>query len=395
MFIGDGSFKRIWRFFLGLVAGIASSACLAQSPAVTLAGVAYSGDAASIQQRFRYSSQYAAQLPAGDSMLKRTQAALAQHPSTSLDVRAEPIEELKGRDQAIVTSLVLNSETVSVEEFGGVHKLFVLIRGQALFFDFKSMAVVRSYPISFAYIDNLRTRPTESDVQARVKLVFEGANGKPGLFGRYAQTLASAQLPQQTPRFVQVTQVEVAPEMLQQLPAYLKTSESVYQTWAADLVAEAISTRVGIPMVPFSKGYAIGNVMSMQVLDGDVFNLTLPKPDYEIGINLKGLKKVQYSQNNAGTSYVYGAFADVRMDEPLSGKSYLNTSLKNAEVKVVPATQTVVDDFPAFYDALNGMFVKLAESVAGRDEKWIKSAAGAADIAAQMTKTKELMNLCK
>jgi hypothetical protein len=183
--------------------------------------------------------------------------------------------------------------------------------------------------------------------------------------------------------------------MLAALPEPFRGSQAVSENWAADLVGEAISTRVGVPIVPYVKGHAVGNVMSMQVMDGEVFNLELPKPDYAISVELKGVKKVKYSEGAGGASYVYGSFADIRIEEPLSGATYLNTALKNGEVKIVPASQTYVDDFPAFYDSLNGMFVKLAEAVAGKGNGWIKTAAAAPDIVAQVSKTMELMKLCK
>jgi hypothetical protein len=327
--------------------------------------------------------------------LKQVLAAVQKAPSEHMKVTTEPLDELKGRDQALVVSLVLNSETVSVEQFGDVRKLFVLIRGQALFFDFKSMTVVRAYPLSFAYIDNFRKDPSEAEIAARIKAVYEGVDGKPGIFGRFAHALATAKVPTQTPRFLQVTQVSFPAEMVGQFPSYLKSAPSVYETWAADMVSEAISSRVGVPIIPYAKGYAIGNVMSMQVMNGDVFNLKLPTPDYVITVDFKGLKKVKYSENAAGASFVYGSFADIRIEEPLSRTFFLNTPLKNAEVKVVPASQTQVDDFPAFVDSLNGMFVKLADAVAGKGNTWVKAAAGAQDIEAQISKTKDLMNLCK
>lgn len=368
----------------------------AQEREVTFAGIAYSGDAASLDQRFLYSRKYEAALKVdGDSSYKRALAATQLTPPQRLKLTTGQIEELKGRDQALVVSLVLNSETISIESFGDTRKLFVLLRGQVLFFDFKSMAVVRSYPVSFAYIDNLNRQPTEQDIMLRVRQVFEGANDKPGLYGRFANVVAHAQVPTQTPRFLQVSKVTVSQETLVNLPDYLKGSPMVYETWAADLVSEALSTRVGVPIIPYSKGYAIGNVMSLRVSDGEVYNLTLPKPDYEINVELKGLKKVRYSQSGAGASFVYGAFADIKIEEPLSATVYMNTAIRNAEVKVVPASQTHVDDFPAFYDSVNGMFVKLAEAVAGKGNTWVKAAASAPDIETQITKTKELMNLCK
>lgn len=374
---------------------VAAQAAYAQERAVTLAGVAYLGDDATREARFPYSHKYENQLKqAGDSNFKRTAAAVAAMPPQSLRFTAEALGgALKDQDRALVTSLVLNSETVSVERFGDVRKLFVLLRGQALFFDFKSMTVVRSYPVSFGYVDNFRHDPSEQEILERVRLVFEGAGGKPGLYARYASTLAAATVPKQVPRYLQVTQVDVAPEMLAVMPEHLKTSKGVYETWAADLVAEAISTRVGVPIVPYSKGYAIGNVMSMRVADGKVYNLKLPTPDYAISVDLKGVKKLKYGEGAGGASYIYGTFADVRIEGPLG--THLNTGLKNGEVKIVPASQTYVDDFPAFYDSLNGMFVKLAESIAGKGNGWVKSAAVAPDILAQINKTMELMQQCK
>src|SRR4051812_4523025 len=112
----------------------------AQDREVVLAGVAYSGDSTSIEKRFPRSKRYEEALKtAGTTANQQALAAVQKAPAEHLKVTSQPIAELKGRDQALVVSLVLNSETVSIERFGDVRKLFVLVRAQALFFDFKSM----------------------------------------------------------------------------------------------------------------------------------------------------------------------------------------------------------------------------------------------------------------
>lgn len=381
-------------FAAALLAFVAAAG--AQVREVTFAGVAYAGAANTIDARFPYSRSFEGALKAaGGSPYLRALEYMRATPARGISVTTNPIEELKGRDQALVVALVLSSETVSKESFGDIRKLFVLLRGQAVFFDFKTMTVVRAYPVSFGYVDNFNRDPTEAEILERLKLVYEGASGKPGIYARFASALANASVPQQTPRFLQVTGVTLAPDVVAGLPDSLKTAPTVYETWAADLVGEAISSRVGVPIVPYSKGQAIGKVMPMKVMDGEVYTLTLPKPDYEITVDLKGLKKVRYSQSAAGSAFIYGVFADIRIQEPVSGTTYLNTALKNGEVKVVPASQTYVDDFPAYYDSLNAMFVKLADAVAGKGNAWVKTAAATTDIEAQIAKTKELMNLCK
>lgn len=391
---------RAAKFHAGLLfawAVCAHSALAQPAVDVALAGLAYSGSASTIEQRFEYSRRFEqeqtrAGTPIGQQMLSMLSSAQPRN------LKIVPqLDELKGRTQALATALVIGSETVSAEQFGQVHKLTVLIRGQAMLFDFKSMNVVRSYPVSFAYIDALDHAPQPEEILGRVKLVYQGVNGKPGLLARFAASVAQAEIPANVPRYLQVTSVRVAPEALDTLPAYIKSEPGAAETWAADLVGEALSTQAGVPIVPYAKGYAIGNVMSMLVSDGTVFELKLPKPDYEIAVELSGFKKVRFNEVQGGaTSFVYGAYAQMRIQEPLSGKSFLDTALKNGESRVIPASQEYVDDFPHYYAAVNGLFVKTAQVMSGKgDHKWIKTAAASKDIDAQIAQTKELIQQCK
>ena len=367
----------------------------AQQTEVALAGLAFSGDAASLSQRFPYSVAYEKALKAnGKPAYMMLRDAISQNTPQQLKLVTQ-IDELKGRDQAIAVALVIGSETISVEQLAGLHKLFVLIRAQALFFDFKSMSVVRAYPISFAHIDTFDRAPTPAEVAERVRGVYEGAAGKPGIFARFGATLAKASMPSSTSRYLQISKIAIKPEAMASIPGYLSSSPTIAETWAADLVGEALSTRAGVPIIPYAKGYAVGNVMSMRISDGDVYNLKLPKPDYEIGVELSAFRKIEYGKSAAGASFIYGTYASMKIEEPVSGKVYMNTALKNGEIKLVPVTQTYVDDFPAFYDSINGMFVKLSEALDGRGNTWLKTAAAATDIDKQIADTRELIKLCK
>ncbi|MBL0091206.1 MAG: hypothetical protein IPP50_02245 [Piscinibacter sp.] len=127
----------------------------------------------------------------------------------------------------MAVALVVGAETVSVEQLAGLHKLFVLIRAQALFFDFKSMSVIRAYPISFGHIDIFDRRPTDAEVAVRVRGVYEGAAGKPGIFTRFATTLAGASLPAATSRTLQITRVTLKPEATGSIPEYLRSASTV------------------------------------------------------------------------------------------------------------------------------------------------------------------------
>lgn len=389
-------FGRIVRnFVIGLVTILSFGEVLAQLPTeVALAGLAYAGSEGAVSTRFPYSQQYVKDLgEAGLPVQQRLRQALSTEAPQHLLI-VDQIQELQGRDQALAVAMVLSSETVKVEQFGSLYKLMVLLRAQTMFFDFKSMNVVRSYPLSFAYVDLLDHDPSEAEKRERVKLVFEGANDKPGLIARFVSSVAKASIPSHVPRYLQVTSAQIAPEVLESFPDFIKADP---QTWLADMAGEAISTRVEVPIVPFAKGYAIGNVMSMRVSDGRVWELRLPKPDYVVKVDLTGVKKIKFSEVEGGaTTYVYGAYAQTQIEQPDLNKLYLNTKLKNGESRVIPASQKYVDDFPHFYDAINGLLTKLAVALSGTgDDSWIKSAAAAKDIGQQLNQTMELMKQCK
>lgn len=364
---------------------------------VAVAGMGYAGAANTLEQRFKYSLKYEEARRAQDNPVGAALVKAVQNAAPNYLHNVQQIDSLSGRDQALVVALVIGSETVVSEQFGDLHKLLVLIRGQTMFFDFKSMNVVRSYPLSFAYVDLLNHAPSPEDVQERVKLVYEGANGKPGVLDRFVSSVAAAKVPANVPRLLQVTSVTVKPEALEHIPAYIKSAPGAVDAWLADIVSEAVSSRAGIPVVPFAKGYAIGNVMSMRVSDGKVWELKLPTPDYEIAVELNGFRKVKVSEVPGGaTSYVYAAYSQMRIEEPLSRKVYLDTAIKHGEPRVIPASQRYVDDFPHFYDALNGLFTRLSLSMGGKgDDKWLKLAAGAKDIEQQISLTRELIEQCR
>lgn len=302
-------------------------------------------------------------------------------------------DDLAGRDQAIAVALVMTNETVSTEQIGPIYKLFVQLRGQAMFFDFKSKTVLRAYPFSFAYIDALPSAPTDEQKNERIGYVYLGKNGKPGILERFANALNQASIPTTVPRYLQVSSVTLGEEAVSQFP--VEYAQGAAETWVADTLSEAISSKMSVPILPFAKGYAIGNVMSMTVADGTIFNLTLPKPDYQLVVNIPKLKKIVYEEKAAGKSLIYGTLADLKLEEPLSGTLYLNAQFKNGEAKVVPATQVNTEDFPAFQDSMRGLFTKLYGVIAGESSPWLKSATSNADIEKQITSTRELIKTCK
>lgn len=369
---------------------------IANATSVTFAGMAYSGDSKSIPQRFPYTQRLEKSLAkSGSPINKEINAALAQHKPANFELNQTGLTSLKGQDQAIVVTMLITDETVSVERFGSVAKLLTQVRAQAMFFDFKTMTVLRAYPFSFAHLDVIDHYPNEAEMQSRFSTVFYGADDKPGILSRFADVVAKASIPNNVPRYLQVAQVKFGDEARQVLPAKLAKSPGVAETWLADLFAESLSSKTDVPLLPYSKGYAIGNVMSMRLSDGDVFMLKIPEADYTISLEVPRFKKIVSEQVAAGTSLIYGAYAHIKIQEPVSGKSYMDADFKNGEVKLVPASQDNTDDFPAYYEAIKGLFTKLSDNLTGNKTDWLSSATDTSGIKKQINSTQELLKSCK
>jgi hypothetical protein len=366
---------------------------LSATTTITYAGLAYTGDAKNIDSRFKYSKRYEARLKdqATDIHSKLRQTVQARSYPFALNMTGNT--EIKG-DETLVTTLTITDETISEETFGSVHKLLVQIRAQAMIFDFQSKMLLRAYPLSFAYLDALDHAPSDAEIDDRIAKAYEGVQEKDGIFGRYSNALAQARLPRNDGLFLQITNVTIDADARAAFPEGLSQQQGVAETWLADHLDEALNAYAGVPVVPYSVGYALGNVMQLQLANSN-FNIKFPDPNVEVSVELTGVKRVQYAQNNVGTSYIYGAFATIKIATQGNAHTTLNASFKNGEVKEVPVTQGYVDDLPAYNDAIRGLFNKLSEELGGKDTPWLKSATTAPDITAQLVASRGLLQKCK
>jgi hypothetical protein len=365
----------------------------ADASTVAFAGFAYAGNADTIDTRYKFSKRYEKRLIAKGTDINASLRQALSGRQFLFDLNMTDNADSKG-DEALVTALMVTGETVSEERFGSVHKLLVQVRAQTLIFDFKSKKVRRTYPISFAYLDILDHVPTESDIDDRVAIAYQGAQGKPGILARYADALSAATLPSTGELFLQITSVSIDPDAQPAIPPEMSAIPGAAESWLADHFDEALNSKAGVPLFPYTKGYAIGNVMAVRLGDAN-FNLQMPAPDWEISVALTGVKKVKYAESAAGASYVYGSYATVKISEQGGSRTVLDARFKNGEVKVVPPSQSYVDDLPAYNDSIRGLFDKLSQVLGGHDLPWVKEATVTTDIDKQIKLARGVIKQCK
>ena len=364
----------------------------------TLAGFAFAGDFKTAPQRFPHSYRIFERHQAEKNSLsaKVLQRSGGVRPAGFELTPAGTLVNLKQGDQALMVVLVLTDEIVSSENHGSYHKTFVNLRGNLLIFDYKAQTVVRTYPLSTVLFDATPNAPSPARIGQFVEDLLVG-EGSQSMLSLFARRLASAELPRDGTKTLQVKRAEVTPKALEMMPEPFRQTPAMANAMVADAFASILSAKTGAPLLPNGVG-AVDGVMMMRLENGDDFKLKVGEGDYLFDIRINGFVKKKLEENNVGISYVYGVYSNLRFYEPSLGTDFINSDLKNGESVVVPVSQVASDDFPGYKDAINGLYLKLSAFFAEHgapDRKWIGTAASAKDITSQLEAAQKIMRSCK
>jgi hypothetical protein len=369
----------------------------ARGQTVTVAGFAFAGDHATAKQRFPVSHAAIERLRIGDlsgaqAFTRKISEVGGAAKTAHVTLNKGSLANLKDSDQALVVALVLTGETTLVEKFASYSKIFVNLRAEAVLFDFKAQTVLRSYPMNVVIFDARTTIPSATDLEALVSRLLFADDGKSLVF-QFAKKLETLSVPMPGTKTVQIRKSEIAPEVLALYPESIRSGQ-VAQTILTDTFGAALSSRNGVPLIPSKISHVTG-VMKVTFEDMYDYEFKLPEGDYVFDLSLKRLAKIQHSKNNVGASYIYGAYIDLKFSEPLLNTNFLVSEFKNGEVAVVPAGRESSDDFPAYQDAIRGLFNKLADAIANPESNWLRTSSNAQDIQIQIRKTKDILESCK
>lgn len=364
---------------------------------ITIAGFSFAGDFKTAKDRFPYSHAVFHELNTSTTgekslsfrILDRTKA--VKNPALEFS-SLETMVNLKN-DQALMSVLVLTGETISTENFGSYFKTFVNLRGDVLIFDYKNKTVVRSYPISVVVFDATNNEPSKADIFGFVKNLMFREDGN-GLITQYTRRMASATLPTPASRNIQIKKAVVSAEALAFMPEGLRNEPKIVESILADAFGSILAAKLGVAMLPASIGHTLGT-MSLRLENGDDVVLKIGEGDYLFDLRLNKFAKIKSGESNLGSSYVFGAYANIHFYEPSLNTDFINTDLKNGEVKVFPAGQLTGEDFPSYEAAFRGLFIKFADAIQSGDSKWINTAASAKDIQTQLEKTRAIIKASK
>jgi len=293
---------------------------------------------------------------------------------------AEKIDEIKLKNGKIVRgelaemgdgSLTLacsiDTELVSVEKYSDGYKLVIDIGGQALFFDYSQMKVVASYPIMVELIDFLHTKPSDEQIKGRIRDILITNKHGVNFFDDFISALNGLELKKSYGSSMKVSHVIIEEKAFKVLPEKFKNNPLNFQSFVAQVFGKFLSQNQRVSILPYTKGHDIGNKMALRFSDSRVFELTIPDPEFSIELTIRGFKKVCTEEKKSGSSWVYGTYARLKIEQPVLGKVYVDEKTKYAVNKIVSATQENVDDWPIFQNSLLALFNNLTKEFSSED----------------------------
>ena len=375
-----------------LFLAICTSVQVSAGPAVYFAGFAYLGDYKDIDKNYPYTASLTKDDGKQFYLDKVLRDRIKNKVYPNFDLRImEQVADINA--SAIVLAFALDRETTSVEQIGNVYKVITELSAQALFFDYKEKTLINSYPIVVQYIDVLDEYPTESYFRKTVDHLFTGG-GAENVFNELISRIATVKLDHVNAARIQVSQVYLEDKAVTMLPDYFKKDPDNYRKYIASAFTAYLSKNQNVPMIPYSTGHAIGNKMALKVANGEVFNLKIPEPDYEVRLTVRGFKKALIEQTPVESAWAYGAYINIEVIEPMSGTNYINTQFMNAATKTVPASQNNIDDWAVYQETILGLFESLTKEVSSPSSKWISGHSPAKDAMKALERFNEVLKQC-
>lgn len=374
---------------VGAGSGLAASDGAAPAQ-VQFAGFAVTGDAAGANTNVRVLDE----LLKGELAVVRNQrlleAILAEAPA-DFALATDGLARLDGSTSAVAVAAAIDRETVSVEAIAGQYKLVSEIAGQALFFDFRERQVIASVPVTVQHIDILATEPGEDEKAAALRRLLD-VEGPYGVVANMAAAIATARIPEAAGLRMQLVELGAAEGALD---AYPELARRVASGVAGHEFSKLFVSGTGLSLLPYRAGQAIGGAMAARFADGSVYNLSIPDTDYAIRVRIDRVAKRAVEQNAALERRLYGVFFHMVVEEPLSGRRYIDQPLRQGATKVIPASQANVDDASAFYDTLLEGFASVAAASQGRGDDWLAEQPGGRAARSQWNDFKDLIETCR
>ncbi len=380
------------------------------------AGFAFVGDATKVEANYPASYKLSQQKDdQGDFKLeKELKKRIEKIKSDKFDLTTDLGSTKEG--SALSVAFAVDWENVAVEKVSSLYRFITTLNAQILVFDFKEKRIIASFPISVDVIDaknvNLfvakdgkelskeeltKNQLYKTTIEETVNSIYTNQDVKKNIFDIFVKKLSGLDIKEKYGNRIKVNDITFEEKALATFKQY-----NVDQTFAKNFIAnnfiKYLSTNQNISVLPYSTGDVIGRKMSARFMNGDVYNLEIPKSDYDINLTVKGFKSVEFDRTDTEIGLAFGASFFIKAFQPDLDKIYMNADFVGKATKTVAVAQTTeVDTWSAYQETMIGFFNEFTMQITKQDDKWLKgsSKVNEKELKTQFKQLSELIQKCR
>tara|TARA_B100000780_G_C21108651_1_gene447851 strand:- start:286 stop:1494 length:1209 start_codon:yes stop_codon:yes gene_type:complete len=306
----------------------------------------------------------------------------------------------KGLEESVVMAVVLDHENYfsEYEPISKTHMNNIQLFFQIIFYNFKTRKLITSIPYDVSVPFFTDSKPTEKEITNYIKKFYTSglksmnSDKKINAFSQVEKLLNNFELKEKYKLRLGVSSVKFEDKAISALPASYKKNLKPIENIFAQLFSSRLSLHNDIALVPYVEGMAIGSTMKQQFVNSDtVYEIELPKPDYNIEITIRGFKKVLAKKSDVNNIYFWASFLNLKIYQPDLNKIYMDHDLKNVLKKSIPTQIKDINDWYKFYITTYELFDSFAYNINNTSEAWLKRTNKTPEFKKSMVNVKELM----
>ena len=299
--------------------------------------------------------------------------------SFKIDFNFADIE--KGLEESVVMAVVLDHEDFfyEYEPITETYLNNIQMFFQIIFYDFKSRKLIAAIPYDVSMPFFTKKELGENEIREYIKTFYtKGLKSMDGdkninAFSMVEEILNSFILKEKYKFRAGVTKVSFEEKSLPFIPERFKKDQNYLKNVFAQLFSSRLSLHNDIALVPYTEGMAVGAKMKQQFVNSDkIYDIELPKPDFNIEISVRGFKKVLAKKSDINNIFFWATFVNLNIFQPELNKVFMNSNLKNVIQKSIPAQIENINDWYKFYIATYELFDGYSLNIKNLNKDWIK-----------------------
>lgn len=298
--------------------------------------------------------------------------------------------------EALAISFALTDEVI--ERFStkdGVTNAYKIF-AQILVFDFNEKKVITNFPV-LVQNETITSGIPSSDYDFEIfQQMYLDTNFAGSIFNQWVKKLQDVKILNSSTLHLQLRNVELDTAVLSQIPDSLK-NKNLLKVRSAQKLEYHISSKQNVPILPFTIGQ-IGNFkkgLIARFSDGIEYDLTLPDADFVVDMLIREFKNANVDKEKFVVK-IFGAFITLKVSEPLSGKTYLDSKFNFKNELVIPKSENfkILNIWDVYQRTQDALFSKLSKQISLKDDK-LKEITKTKNIKKQLTDFEEVIKKCK